>query len=257
MHILSWNVNGIRAVIKKGFLNFLKKEKPDILFLQETKIDDTARNKEKFNFPDYEEFWNSAQRPGYSGTLTLIHNNLTSKIKNKINGIKIKKFDTEGRTQTLEFNKFYLINTYFPNANHELSRLSYKLEFDNELLKYVKKLERKKPVIIGGDFNVAHQEIDIARPKDNIGNAGFTYEERGWMDKFLSKALIDTFRYFNPNKIQYSWWSYRFDARSRNIGWRLDYFCVSKKIIKNVKKSYALDKIMGSDHCPIGIEIKT
>ncbi len=158
--------------------------------------------------------------------------------------------------QTLEFDKFYFINAYFPNANHELSRLNFKLEFNNALLKHLKKLERKKPIIICGDFNVAHEEIDLARPKDNVGNPGFTDEERKWADKFIKAGFIDTFRQTHKNKIQYSWWSYRFGARARNIGWRIDYFFVSAKIFKYVKNAFILDNIAGSDHCPVGIEIK-
>ena len=251
MKIMSWNINGIRAVIKKGFLDFLKKEEPDILCLQEIKIDDTARNKENFNFPDYEEFWNSAERKGYSGTMMLIKNSL----KKEIISQKIYPND-EGRAQILELKKFFLINVYFPNANRELSRMPYKMDFNQKLLKHIKKLEKKKPVIITGDFNVAHQEMDLARPKANIGNAGFTDEERNSFQEYLNSGLIDTFRYLNPKKIQYTWWSYRAGARPRNIGWRIDYFCISKKFIKNIKTSYILNKIMGSDHCPIGIEIK-
>ena len=150
---------------------------------------------------------------------------------------------------------FYLLNIYFPNANHELSRLRYKLDFNDALLKYVKKLEKKKPVIITGDFNVAHQEIDLARPRDNEGNAGFTVEERAWFSQFLKAGFIDTFRYKNSDKIQYSWWSFRAGARSRNIGWRIDYFCVSDKLKKSLKKAYILDKVTGSDHAPVGLEI--
>jgi exodeoxyribonuclease-3 len=250
MKIMSWNVNGIRAVIKKGFLDFLKEEKPDILCLQEIKIDDTARNKENFDFPGYEEFWNSAERKGYSGTVILIKNSLDKKVISK----KVYP-NNEGRVQILELKKFFLINTYFPNANRELSRLPYKMEFNKKLLKHIKSLEKKKPVIITGDFNVAHQEIDLARPKANIGNAGFTAEERKSMDEYLNSGLIDTFRHLNPQKVQYTWWSYRAGARPNNVGWRIDYFCVSQKFIKNIKDSYILDKIMGSDHCPIVIKI--
>jgi len=250
MKIMSWNVNGIRAVIKKGFLDFLKEEKPDILCLQEIKIDDIARDKENFDFPDYEEFWNSAERKGYSGTMILIKNSFSKEVISK----KIYP-NNEGRVQIIEFKKFFLINTYFPNANRELSRMPYKMDFNKKLLKHIKALEKKKPVIITGDFNVAHQEIDLARPKANIGNAGFTDEERNSFQEYLNSGLIDTFRFLNPQKIQYTWWSYRAGARPGNVGWRIDYFCVSKKFIKNIKNSYMLDQIMGSDHCPIGIKI--
>lgn len=254
MKIISWNVNGIRAVVKKGFLDFLKKIQPDILLLQEIKINDLARAKEKFDFKNYLEFWHPAERPGYSGTATLVRKGLPDiRVKN---GLGKTAFDREGRAQTIELEKFYLLNAYFPNANHELSRLGFKLDFNDHLLRYVKTLEKKKPVILGGDFNVAHEEIDLARPKDNVGNPGFTDEERGWMTKFLNSGLIDTYRYINKNKIQYSWWGYRFNLRARNIGWRIDYFCVSKKLERSVKDAFILDKIMGSDHCPVGVEIK-
>ena len=253
MKIISWNVNGLRAVIKKGFNDFLKKENPDILTIQEIKISQEKKDLVKFDFPNYEEFWHPAERPGYSGTLILYKKNLD--IINKKNGLGIEKFDKEGRLQTIETKNFYLINTYFPNSNDLLSRLPYKLDFNNKVLEYLKKLETKKPIIITGDFNVAHQEIDIARPKANEGKAGFTEEERDWMDKFLQKNFVDSFRYLNKDKVQYSWWSYRAGARSKNVGWRIDYFVVSKKIIKKIKKSYILDKVLGSDHAPIGLEI--
>ena len=266
MKIISWNVNGIRAVIKKGFLEFLKVEKPDILCLQEIKISDSARKKESrvlgIDFPNYQEFWNSAKRPGYSGTAVLVKSSKVHKVKSCRNGFGIKEFDQEGRVQTLEFDNFYLVNTYFPNANHELSRLKFKIEFSDKLLRYLKKLEAStssaqgKPIIITGDFNVAHEEIDLARPKDNVGNPGFTHEEREWMTKLLKAGFIDTFRHFHPESREYTWWSYRFNARVRNIGWRIDYFCVSDKIIKLIKEAYILNNIYGSDHCPVAIEIK-
>ncbi len=256
MRIISWNINGIRAVIRKGFKDFLEQEKNSIIALQEIKIHDEARAKENFDFFDWAEYWNGADRPGYSGTAVLVPNKKNKLVLNAWTGMGEHKFDTEGRVQTLEFKKFYLINAYFPNANHELSRLNYKLEFNDYLLKYLKKLEKKKPIIICGDFNVAHQEIDLARPKENIGNAGFTYEEREWADKFIKNGFIDTFRYFYPNEQKYSWWSYRTRARARNIGWRIDYFFVSVNFIKNVKNAFILNEVLGSDHCPIGIEIK-
>jgi len=260
MKIISWNVNGIRAAIKKDFIRFLEKEKPDILCLQEIKIDDVARAKESFDFKNYEEYWYPAQKKGYSGTAILVKSGPPAggfKVKSYRNGMGIKKFDREGRVQILELEKFYLINAYYPNSNHELSRLGYKLEFNKEILKYSKKLERKKPVVICGDFNVAHEEIDLARPKENIGNPGFTYEERRAMTEFLRAGFIDSYRYLNGQKIQYTWWSYRAGARPRNIGWRIDYFCASEKIKKQIKKAFILDKIIGSDHCPVGIEVNS
>lgn len=254
MKIISWNVNGIRAIMKKGLLDFIGKEQPDILALQEIKISSSKKDLEKFDFVGYTEFWNSADRPGYSGTLILYKEGL--KVLSEKNGIGIKKFDTEGRAQTLELKDFYFVNTYFPNSNHELSRLGYKLEFNQELEKYLKKLEKKKPVILTGDLNVAHQEMDLARPKENVGNPGFTHEERNWMTGFLNNGFIDTFRYLHPKTIKYSWWSFRSGARIRNIGWRIDYFCISKKLIKKVVGAEILDQTVGSDHAPVVLEIK-
>lgn len=260
MYILSWNVNGLRSVVKKGFSDFLKKENPDILCLQETKISENARAKEEFDFPGYEEFLNPAQRPGYSGTAVLIRSVLVapenSGATKTLRICQKLPWDDEGRIQALELEKFYLVNCYFPNANHELSRLKFKIDFNDKLLLYLKKLEKKKPVIICGDFNVAHQEIDLKNPKENIGNAGFTLEEREWMTQFLKAGFVDTFRYFYPTKVEYSWWSYRFYARSKNIGWRIDYFCVSKSLINHIKKAFILGKILGSDHCPVGIDLE-
>lgn len=251
MKILSWNVNGLRAVLRHGLLDFLEQERPDVLALQEIKITLANRQNLDFDFASYDEYWHPAHKSGYSGTAIL------AKLKPRQvrAGIGIKEFDREGRVQTLEYSKFYLVNVYFPNANHQLSRLDFKLKFNQALLKYLKKLEIKKPLIVGGDFNVAHQEIDLANPKTNFGNAGFTKEERAWMDKFIDAGLIDTFRFFHKNKVQYSWWSYRFKVRARNIGWRIDYFLVSEKMKKQIKSAFILDKIMGSDHCPVGIEI--
>ncbi|MFA6194855.1 MAG: exodeoxyribonuclease III [Patescibacteria group bacterium] len=259
MKIISWNVNGIRAVAKKGFKDFLRSEKPDILCLQEIKISDSARLLTEFDFAGYTEYWNSAERPGYSGTAILAREGLGGakglKIKSVKNGFGLAKFDKEGRVQTLETGKLFLLNVYFPNSNHELSRLGYKLEFNETLLKYIKKLEKSKPVVITGDFNVAHEEIDLARPKENEGSAGFTPEERDWMTKLLQAGFVDTFREKNGRKVQYSWWSFRMNARVRNIGWRIDYFCVSAKLRRSLKKAYILDKITGSDHAPIVLEL--
>ncbi len=251
MKLLSWNINGIRACVKKGFVSFLTDYQPDIIGLQEIKIDDARRAAHDFDFKAYQEFWFPAQKPGYSGTAIL------TKIKplSYQTGLGIKKFDQEGRIQTLEFAKIYFINVYFPNAQPELARLKYKIEFNSALLKYIKKLDKKKPVIITGDFNVAREEIDLARPKDNIGNPGFSKEERAWANKFLQSGLVDTFRQLHPTKIQYSWWTFRSLARQRNIGWRIDYFMVSAKIMKHVKKAFILDQVQGSDHAPVGIEI--
>ena len=252
--LISWNINGIRAAIRKGFGEFLQTKKPDIICLQEVKIDDVMRARENFDFPDYEEYWNSADRPGYSGTATFIKSSLKLKPK-YTTGVGVEKFDTEGRTQTLEFDKFYLVNIYFPNTRRDLSRLDFKIEFNNALLKHVKKLEKSKPVIITGDLNVAHEEIDLARPKENDGNAGFHPEERKWMTKFLGSGFIDTFRFLHPKTIKYSWWTYRSFARKRNVGWRIDYFCVSERLKNKIKKAEIWNDIDGSDHCPVMLKI--
>lgn len=265
MKLISWNVNGIRACVKNGFIDFLKTEKPDVLCLQEIKIDDMARTKIKFStkggpssgwdFKSYTEYWNSAQRPGYSGTAILVSEKLAQ--PKVTNGLDRLEYDTEGRVQTAEFEKFYLINTYFPNTRGDLSRLDFKLEFNEAILKYVKKLQAKKPVIITGDFNVAHEEIDLKHPKANNGSAGFHPLERQWFTKLLQAGFIDSFRALYPDKIQYSWWSYRFNARKNNAGWRIDYFCISEGLKKSLKRAEILDNIKGSDHCPVTITLSS
>lgn len=249
MKLISWNINGIRAVIKKGFSDYIKKEKPDIICLQEIKIAKEARKKENISFSGYDIVWNSAQRPGYSGTATLLKKGL------KFEELPGPSHDDEGRIQLIDIGSYYLFNVYFPNANHELSRLAFKMDFNDKLLALIKKMEKKKPVLVCGDYNVAHEGIDLARPKENVGNPGFTDEERAWMSKFLKKGFVDTFRHKHPSKIQYSWWSYRANARSRNVGWRIDYFCVSERSAKAVKKAFISSEITGSDHCPVGILI--
>lgn len=254
MKIISWNVNGIRAAVRKGFGDFLRTARPDILCLQEVKISESARAATEFDFAGYIEYWNSAERPGYSGTAILVREGLSG-IRSVKNGFGFREFDVEGRVQILESAKFYLLNVYFPNSNRELSRLPYKLKFNDALLKYIKKLEKVKPVVITGDFNVAHQPIDLARPQENENNAGYTPAERDWMTKFLEAGFVDTFRALNGNKVQYSWWTFRAAARARNVGWRIDYFCVSAKLKRLLKKAYILDKVQGSDHAPVGLEI--
>lgn len=250
---MSWNVNGIRAAVRNGFVDFLDKYQPDILGIQEIKITNEARLKEKFDFRDYDEYWNPAVRPGYSGTAVLLKKGI--KPVGYFEKIGVREFDVEGRVQTLEFEKFYFLNVYFPNATHELSRLGYKINFNKGVLQYVRRLEKKKPVVICGDFNVAHREIDLKNPEPNRGNAGFTDEERSGMDDFLSAGFIDTFRHFYPKKIQYSWWSYKFNARPRNIGWRIDYFLASAKLKNKLADAFILNEVKGSDHCPVGIKI--
>ena len=254
MKIISWNINGIRAAAQKGFKDFLLKESPDIICLQEIKISEEARLKTEFDFAGYKEYWNSAMRPGYSGTAIFVREEFTG-IKEIKNGFNLEQFDQEGRVQAAELSDFYLLNIYFPNANRELSRLDYRIKFNETLLSHIKKLEKKKPVIITGDFNVAHQEIDLARPKENEGSAGFTPEERAWFTKLLKAGFFDTYRVLQGDKIQYTWWSFRAGARERNVGWRIDYFCASVKLRKSIKKAYILDKIKGSDHATNGLEI--
>jgi len=258
MKIISWNVNGLRAINQKGALaGFLAEAKPDIVGLQEIKISAAKLAKENLVFPGYSLFGNGAKREGYSGTALLIRDALVKKIKNLEikTGIGIDEFDHEGRIQILELADFYLLNIYFPNANHELSRLDYKERFNAAILKHYQKLDRHKPVVITGDFNVAHEAIDLARPKENEGNAGYTPAERLWLQKFLAAGLVDTFRFLHPGKVQYSWWSFRAGARPRNIGWRIDYFLISDRMKKHLKKAYILDKITGSDHCPVALEL--
>ncbi len=255
MKLISWNVNGIRAVIKKGFFDFVKKEDPDILCLQEIKAHPAQVNIKLME--DFEHhFWNPAKRPGYSGTAVF------SKIKpiNVTNGIGL--LDEEGRVLTLEFEGFYLVNVYTPNSKRDLSRVDFRYkEWDVEFRKYLKTLEKDKPVVVCGDLNCAYTEDDIARPDSNKttatrpGNAGFTDKERERFGELLQVGFVDTFRYLHPNKIQYSWWSHMANARARDIGWRIDYFLVSPELKRRIKNALILDKTMGSDHCPVVLEI--
>ncbi len=255
MKILTWNINGIRAVIKKGFLDFLKDEGPDLLFLQEIKISEKDIEKQGFDFPGYKSYWNPAQRPGYSGTAVLVKEELVQ--RHPFKDIFSLEGDDEGRVQILEWDDLYLSNIYFPNAGPDLARLDFKMDFNDRLLKKLRKLDKKKPFVIGGDYNVAHQEMDLARPRQNVGNAGFTKEERAWMDKFLKSGFRDSFRELNPDTQKYSWWTYRaLQAREKNIGWRIDYFCVSDRILSSVKESDILDSVRGSDHAPVKIVIQ-
>ncbi len=245
---VSWNVNGIRAVEKKGFIDILQDLDADIIGIQETKARPDQLSDTVKNIPGYTSWWHSAERKGYSGVA------FYSRIKPVAvhYGLGIEEFDAEGRVLTLEFEKFYLLTIYFPNAGTGLKRLDYKLRFDVALEAHCRHLEKEKDVIVCGDFNVAHKEIDLKNPKNNVKNAGFTPEERQWMDGFIDKAgYIDTFRMFNQEPEQYSWWSYRFSARSKNIGWRIDYFCVNKRAQKNVIDAKILQDVMGSDHCPV------
>lgn len=248
--ITSWNVNGIRAALKNGLIDALKKIDADIVCLQEVKADEASLPEEIGNL-GYSVFINPAEKKGYSGTLSLSRSTPLSATK----GIGSKKFDSEGRVLALEFQNFWVINTYFPNSQRGLTRLDYKLEYNKNFEKWAEDLRKTKPLIICGDFNVAHEEIDIARPKENGMNAGFTVQERKWMTEFLSGGYLDTFRMFNREGGNYTWWSYRFNAREKNIGWRIDYFIVSHELEKNVVSSSILSQLGGSDHAPIIMEL--
>lgn len=248
MKLISWNVAGFRACLNKGFENFFNEENPDIICLQEVKAE---LEQIPFNPKGYYCYINPAEKKGYSGTL------IYTKIKpiKESYGIGIEEHDKEGRVITLEFEDFYLVNQYVPNVKRDLSRLDYRMVWEEDLKKYVKNLEKKKPVVICGDFNVAHNEIDIKNAKANRGNAGFTDEERDKFTKLLDSGFIDTFRYFYPDtKDAYTWWSYIGHARDNNIGWRIDYFLTSKDIINRVSNPKIYSDVYGSDHCPIGIE---
>ena len=249
VHIISWNVNGIRAMLKKGHLKEVEKLDPDILCLQETKAHPEQVDIELSQFPHH--YWNAAVKKGYSGTAVF------SKIKplHVSYGMGDHAHDQEGRVITLELPKFYLVNVYTPNAGEGLKRLKYRIEWDAAFRNYVGKLDKKKPVVMCGDFNVAHEEIDLARPDGNHHNAGFTDEEREGFGKLLAAGFVDSFRALHPKKIAYSWWSYRTRARERNIGWRIDYFCLSKVWRQKLTDALIYSQILGSDHCPVGVII--
>lgn len=245
MKLISWNVNGIRACVGKGFLDYFKEADADVFCIQETKM---QAGQLELDLEGYEQYWNYAQRKGYSGTAIF-----TKKKPLSVNyGIGIEEHDTEGRVITLEFEDFYMITVYTPNSQNELARLDYRMEWEDAFLSYLKKLEENKPVIICGDLNVAHQEIDLKNPKTNRKNAGFTDEERGKFQTLLDNGFIDTFRYFYPDQTGiYSWWSYRFQARAKNAGWRIDYFLVSDSLKDRLTDAKIHTDVMGSDHCPV------
>ena len=253
MKLISWNVNGLRAVITKGFQDFFNKIDADIFCLQETKmqeeqIDDNIKN----IFKNYYSYWNSAENKGYSGTAIFSKQKPIS-IKY---GIGIEEHDKEGRVITLEFEKFYMVNCYTPNSKRELERLEYRMIWEDEFRNYLLMLNETKPVIMCGDLNVAHKEIDLKNPKTNRGNAGFTDEERNKMTELLNAGFVDTFRYLYPDKEeQYTWWSYMGRAREKNVGWRIDYFIVSKDIKDKIVDAKIYPEVMGSDHCPVGLEM--
>jgi exodeoxyribonuclease-3 len=250
MKILSWNVNGLRAIVKKNFLTFLEEENPDILCIQETKLQE---GQIQLDLPEYKSYFHYAQKKGYSGTAVF-----TKKEPIHVTiGIGQEAFDDEGRVIALEFDRFYLVTVYSPNAQAELARIEYRMTFEDALREYLLMLDQNKPVILCGDLNVAHQEIDLKNPKTNRGAAGFSDQERDKFTKLLESGFVDTYRHFYKEQTgAYTWWSYRFKARENNAGWRIDYFCTSSRMIDQVEDAFILSDVMGSDHCPVGIIIK-
>lgn len=250
MKLISWNVNGLRACVRKGFLNYFHEVDADIFCVQETKLQE---GQIELDLPGYKQYWNYAERKGYSGTAIFTKYPPLSFSY----GFSQEEIEKEGRLITLEFEDFYLINCYTPNAKRDLSRLSYRLQWEDKIRKYMLELDAKKPVIYCGDLNVAHQKIDLKNYKTNVGNSGFTNEEREKMTELLNAGFIDTFRYFYPNeKDRYTWWSYMNKVRERNIGWRIDYFIVSERFKDRLVDANIHHHILGSDHCPVTLEIK-
>ena len=250
MELISWNVNGLRACMKKGFPEFLESESPDIICLQETKM---MKEQADFDFPGYIEFWNSAERKGYSGTA------IFSKIEpvSVEYGLGIAEHDTEGRVITAQYPEFFLVTVYTPNAKSELERLPYRMQWEDAFREHLSKLKLQKPVVVCGDLNVAHRPIDLKNVKPNIGSAGYSYEERGKMTELLASGFVDSFRYLYPEKDSaYSWWSYRGQARANNTGWRIDYFLVSEGFESHIADSAILPDVTGSDHCPVKLVLE-
>jgi exodeoxyribonuclease-3 len=248
MKLISWNVNGLRACMNKGFEDFLRASGADAFCLQETKM---QREQADFVFDGYEEYWNSAEKKGYSGTAIFSKNaplNVTY-------GIGIEEHDKEGRVITAEYENFYLVTVYTPNSQRELARLDYRMVWEDVFRAYLLELDKKKPVIVCGDLNVAAEEIDLKNPKTNRKNAGFTDEERAKFRELKAAGFVDTFRHLHPEEVKYSWWSYMFKAREKNAGWRIDYFVVSERIADKVQAAEIHTEILGSDHCPVSIEI--
>lgn len=248
MKFISWNVNGIRAAVKKGFEDFFKEADADIFAIQETKA---QPEQIALDFPDYHMYTNSAVRKGYSGTAVFTK----KEPLNVTYGIGKEEHDQEGRVITCEFEDFYFVTCYTPNSQTELARLDYRMQWEKDFLAYLDALDEKKPVVLCGDLNVAHHEIDLKNPQSNHKNAGFSDEERSAMTRLLSHGYIDTYRYFYPDKVEYSWWSYRFKSRERNAGWRIDYFIVSKRFIEHCRDAKIYTDVMGSDHCPVSLEV--
>ena len=248
MKLISWNVNGIRAVIGKNFHEFFADVNPDILCLQETKA---HAHQVELELPGYHQYWCEADKKGYSGTAVFSR----QEPLNFSRGLGIDEHDHEGRVINLEYPDFHLVNVYTPNSQDELKRLDYRQEWDRAFLAHLKKLEASKPVVFCGDLNVAHKPIDLKNPKPNERNPGYTIEERQGFDRYVEAGFIDTFREFNQEPDQYSWWSYRFKAREKNIGWRIDYFCISQALRPRLQNAFILQDVYGSDHCPVGIEL--
>ncbi len=249
MKLISWNVNGLRACINKGFYDFARESGADIISVQETKM---QPGQAEVALAGYSQFWNSAEKKGYSGTLVLSQPEPQSVAYN----LGLAEHNDEGRAVTLEYEQFYLVNVYVPNAQDGLARIDYRLRWEDDFRAYVQGLDKLKPVIICGDMNVAHEEIDLKNPKTNRGNAGFSDEERGKFSELLAAGFVDSFRYLHPDETgAYSWWSYRFNARKNNAGWRIDYFLVSERLKDEIKAAYILPEVMGSDHCPVALEI--
>ncbi len=250
MKLISWNVNGLRACKDKGFLDFFKEADADIFCLQETKL---QAGQIELELPGYYQYWNYAQKKGYSGTAIFTKKEPLSVTY----GIGMEEHDTEGRVITAEFEDCFVVTVYTPNSQRELTRLEYRMKWEEAFLSYLKKLEEKKPVIFCGDLNVAHQEIDLKNPKSNRKNAGFTDEERGCFTRLLENGFVDTYRYFYPDKEGvYSWWSYMFQARAKNAGWRIDYFVVSESLKGKLVDARIHTQVMGSDHCPVELDIE-
>lgn len=250
MKLISWNVNGLRACVTKGFLDFFKEADADVFCLQETKL---QPGQIELELPGYHQYWNSAEKKGYSGTAVFTKQEPLSVSY----GIGIEEHDHEGRVITLEFPEYYVITVYTPNSQRELTRLEYRMQWEDDFLSYLKRLEENKPVIFCGDLNVAHKEIDLKNPKTNRKNAGFTDEERGKMTALIDRGFIDTFRYFYPDLTDvYSWWSYQFQARPKNVGWRIDYFIVSEALKDRLEDAKIYTDILGSDHCPVGLLLR-
>lgn len=248
MKLISWNVNGLRACMNKGFEDFLRNSEADIFCVQETKM---QREQATFDFPGYEEYWYSAEKKGYSGTA------IFTKIKpiNVTYGIGIEEHDHEGRVITAEFEDYYVVTCYTPNSQRGLARLDYRMAWEDAFLAYLKILDSQKPVLVCGDLNVAAEEIDLKNPKTNHFNAGFSDEERGKFRILKGSGFIDTFRHLHPEEVKYSWWSYMFKSREKNVGWRIDYWLVSERIVDKVSVAEIHNEIFGSDHCPVSIEI--